>query len=390
MAGIYIHIPFCKSKCLYCDFFSSVDLFLIPDFIFAVNREMEIMHAYLDDEQVETIYFGGGTPSLLSPDDLSALLNRVKSLFPVSENSEITVEVNPDDLSLTYALRLLESGFNRISIGVQSLSDRILGTLGRRHDAASAIAAIHNAVSAGFKNISVDLIYGIPGLANEQWIDTLKQLLSLPVQHLSAYHLTIEKNTPLHRLVFSGRFKPVHEKISEQHYLSLIEICGNCGFRQYEVSNFAYPGFVSRHNTNYWKHKKYLGIGPGAHSFNLYARRWNSKNILGYLNGVQNNQIPFESEILTPTDHFNEYILTGLRTTDGINMDEIRKLFGEYFYQHCINIAKELIQPDISTFDGRVFRLLARGLFLSDSVIVQFMQSNDSSVKTDGFSRTDA
>lgn len=314
MAGIYIHIPFCRQKCYYCDFYKTVNTTLKPKFLQSLKAEAKVRKNYLGNEAVETIYFGGGTPSVLEAGELADILKHLKELFEVQENAEITFEANPDDLIPAYLEAIKQAGINRLSVGIQALQNRHLQKMNRRHDASQAIEAIHNAAKIGFNNISVDLIYGLPGLTESEWEDSLNQVFDLPVQHLSAYHLTYHEGTAFYTWLKKGTLRELSETESVKQFEILIDKAASAGFEQYEISNFARKELYSQHNTSYWQGKKYLGLGPSAHSFDQQSRRWNTSHVESYIKAIDNGLAFSEEEILSEKDRYNEYILTRIRT----------------------------------------------------------------------------
>jgi oxygen-independent coproporphyrinogen-3 oxidase len=369
MSGIYIHIPFCKVKCNYCDFYKSTDLSYKNAVIHAIEAELALRKAYLTDKRIETIYLGGGTPSLLNKEELVALLGQIKSSFSVSSEAEITVEANPDDLTPAYLNQLSEVGFNRLSIGIQSFSDNDLKLMGRRHNAQQAVDAVKNAQGAGFGNISVDLIYGIPGMTFEQWQTNLEKVFGLNIQHLSAYHLTYHEGTPFWMKRKRGVLKEVEEEESLRQFEALIAASNEHGFIHYEISNFAVEGYYSKHNSSYWKQVEYLGLGPSAHSFNKTTRYWNPSNIGTYLKAIEQGKTAGEFETLTTIDKFNEYLITGLRTIWGIDKAFILKEFGEQILHALeLNVDKLLPSGVIEVKDNRVF-ITKKGIFISDKIV---------------------
>ena len=323
MAGIYFHIPFCKRICAYCDFFRSADLSRMNETIEAMHRELEAQRDYLHERRIRTIYFGGGTPSLCTPQTLQGLIGHAAELYDCSAVEETTVEANPDDLTPSYLEGLRGAGIDRLSVGVQSFDDACLRLMNRRHTAAQAEQAIRTAQNAGFGNITLDLIFGIPGFGSDVLRRSLERALALGVQHISAYHLTIEPQTVFGRRMLCGEFRPVGEDVSEAEFLIVHDTLTGAGYEHYEVSNYALPGFRARHNAAYWSGAEYLGIGPGAHSYDGHERHWAVSSIARYLGGA-----PYESETLTETDRFNEYVMTSLRTAEGLDTRRVAACFG--------------------------------------------------------------
>lgn len=327
MAGIYIHIPFCKSICHYCDFHRSASLRHLPSFLGALGKEIDLRSKYLKNKTIETIYIGGGTPSVLSADQLNTIFNKLFTRFSPLAEAEITLEANPDDLPLPYLKSLKNTPVNRLSIGIQSFDDAVLRFLNRRHSARQALVAVENSVATGFENLSIDLIYGIPGFEFSLWKKTLETAFSLPIKHLSAYHLTLEVNTRFSLMKKRGELKEIGENESIKQMLFLQQKVSEAGFLQYEISNFCLPGFFSKHNTSYWFQKPYLGLGPSAHSFDLGSRSWNVANNLNYIKTIEKGEIPCQTEHLSETDRYNDYVLTRLRTMWGISEQFVEQNF---------------------------------------------------------------
>ena len=338
MAGIYTHIPFCKSVCGYCDFFRSTDLSRSSAYVEALKAELTANGEFLSDRQIKTVYFGGGTPSTLPPKIYTELIEQMAGIYDLSEVEEITLEANPDDLSSEYLKALADSPINRLSIGIQSLHDDELQFMNRRHDAATAIKVIKEAQCLGFDNISIDLIYGLPCSTTERWKENLKQALSLNIQHISAYHLGIEPRTRFGTLASKGKLKPVDEATSQEQYITLRETLLAHGFEHYEISNFALPEHHSRHNSSYWNDTQYLGLGAGAHSYDGHSRRWVAGNLGRYIALCPPTEI-YTREELTEDERYDEYIMTRLRTAKGVNIEELQKKFGarklQYFSQRA-------------------------------------------------------
>lgn len=369
MNGIYIHIPFCKKVCYYCDFHFTVS-FLQKDLIVdAIIKEIMLRKDYLDTKNLDTIYFGGGTPSVLSKSEIAKILDTVRNLFTVSSNTEITLEANPDDLKREYLQDLLDLGFNRLSIGTQSFHDEDLKWMNRRHNGSEAERSIKLSQDVGFHNLNIDLIYGLPQLTPERWAENLQKFFSLNVPHLSAYHLTIEPKTVFGYYKRKGRLTEIDEEQSLIHYHALINVMRENNYLHYEISNFCKEGFYSKHNTSYWKYGKYLGIGPSAHSFNGCTRQWNTRINSDYIKALDNGASFFEEEQLSEKERFNDYILTGLRTQWGVDEEIIKSKFGESFVAH---MEKEL-QRFIDTkhaykADSKIY-LSEEGMFISDKII---------------------
>ena len=322
MSGIYIHIPFCKKACFYCDFHFSVSFKIKEKIITAICQELIIRKDFFDPkETISSIYFGGGTPSVLSIKEIDEILGAVYSHYNVEKNAEITFECNPDDLTQDYLKELKFVGINRLSIGVQSFNDEYLKWMNRSHDASQSKKSIEYGAEAGFNNITLDLIYGLPQLSNKEWSANLNEALSLPVNHLSAYSLTMEENTPYIKLVNQGKYKKPSDDISSSHYQILVQQTTDLGWEHYEVSSFCKPGNYSKHNSSYWSGNKYIGVGPSAHSYDGNSRYWNVSDNKSYLECISTKKRYFESEELTVSNRVNEYLLTGLRTKWGVDLE---------------------------------------------------------------------
>lgn len=373
MAGLYIHIPFCKSRCSYCDFHSGVQLALLDRFADALRAELTSRVSYLKNDPLDTIYFGGGTPSLLSTEHLSSIFESIKSHWNISNCKEITLEANPDDLSEEKLEKLSKLPINRLSIGIQSFNDNELKILRRRHTAQQAVDAVKNAQKY-FSNISIDLMYGLPEQTISSWKDTISEALALNIQHVSAYHLTYEEGTLLERKRREGRISPVLEEESVAMYRLLQNMLHEKGIEQYEISNFAIPGFHSRHNSSYWRGINYLGIGPSAHSFDGESRQWNIANTLQYITGIEQGTSHFEKEVLSEIDKYNEMIMISLRTTDGISLERIEQEFGTNAKKELLKQSARFIESGIMLFEENRLHLSSGGLFLSDGIITDLMQ----------------
>jgi oxygen-independent coproporphyrinogen III oxidase len=326
MAGIYLHIPFCKQACHYCDFHFSTSLQYKDDVLQALVKEIQLQKNYLNGETIETIYFGGGTPSVLEPGEISLLIDTITRLHTVASDAEITLEANPDDLHKAKVQALRQTPVNRFSIGIQSFFDEDLAWMNRVHCANEAEAAVKRAQDTGFENITVDLIYGYPLLTDQKWKHNLTTVFELGVPHVSSYGMTVEPDTALASFISKKKQPPMNEQQSAEQFNILMDAMQANGFEHYEISNFCKPGHYSRHNSNYWKGAKYLGIGPSAHSYNGEARQWNVANNAKYVQSIIKNDIPAETEILTETDRLNEYIMTSLRTIWGLDLDRLNSI----------------------------------------------------------------
>lgn len=373
MAGIYFHIPFCKKRCNYCDFYKSTDLSFLNSYLKALKSELVERSNYLSDTEISTIYFGGGTPSLLSASDIEELISECKNLYNVNKGVEITLEANPDDLTFEYLNKIRNVGINRLSIGIQSFSDSDLQFMGRRHTSEQAINAVKDAQNVGFNNISVDLIYGIPGMSSDQWNNNLNEVFNLQIQHISAYHLTYHENTYLWNELQKGKIREIDEESSLIQFNQLIEQTLANGFIQYEVSNFAKEDFYSKHNSSYWKQIEYLGLGPSAHSYNGISRQWNISDVKKYIELISGKQIYYEREILSVNDQFNDYIITSLRTIWGVNLDLIKQKYDDNYLQHTLDVSTGYINSSLVEKIDNVIRLTKKGIFISDGIITDFM-----------------
>jgi len=373
MAGIYLHIPFCRKRCHYCDFFKSTDLRPKTRIIEALKQELILRSGELDSDEVNTIYLGGGTPSVLVVGELKDLLQTIKSGFNVSPEAEITMEANPDDLSQAILSYLREVGYNRLSMGIQSFSEADLKLMNRRHGVFQAVQSVKWAKKAGFSNISIDLIYGLPNQNLAEWERNVETAIELDVQHISAYNLTYHEGTVFYDQLKQGILKELPDELSLQQFQLMIRRLKEAGFEHYEISNFCKSGFYSKHNSSYWKNEKYLGIGPSAHSFDLTSRRWNVSSIHEYLDGVENRKPYSESEILSVYDRYNDYIITGLRTIWGISEEFIKREFPEKFWIHFRQIKEKNIQTGhVISLPDKVC-LSQDGLFISDKIMADFM-----------------
>jgi oxygen-independent coproporphyrinogen III oxidase len=329
LAGIYIHIPFCKQRCHYCNFHFSTSLHYKNEFLQALLNEMKLQQHYLGTQLVKTIYFGGGTPSLLSPQELATITEALHTYWQVQPGAEITLEANPDDVTEESLAGWKQAGINRLSIGIQSLNDAELQWMNRAHTAEEARMVIDKARKAGFEDFSVDLIYGSPLLSDEQWMATVQWVLEQQITHLSCYGLTVEPQTPLDKFIRTGQRTQVSNEQQSRQFLLLMDALQQAGWEHYEISNFARPGHRSRHNSAYWQGKHYLGLGPSAHSFNGHTRQWNVAHNRQYIEALEKGELLFEKEALTPVQQLNEYIMTSLRLLEGCNLAMIAEEFGE-------------------------------------------------------------
>jgi len=374
MSGIYIHIPFCKRKCSYCDFFTVNFSKYTELFTAAISKEIADRSDYLNNHKIDTIYFGGGTPSQLKAADFEKIFRSIADHFVISNHSEITFEGNPDDLTADYLQSISHLPFNRISIGIQSFDDTELKRINRRHSALQAIEAVEACKKKGFRNISIDLIFGLPEQTNDNWIKQLRTAIDLNIQHISVYGLTFEENTPLWSLREKGKVIQIEDEKMNKMYIDAIDILTGAGFEQYEISNFAKPDFRSRHNSAYWRQEPYLGVGPSAHSYDGKSRRWNVSSIEKYLSGINNNFPCFEEEILSVNDKYNDYVMLALRTTDGIDLRFIETNFGKEFSDYCLESIKTFIDTEKIKQKNNQLRLNTGGMLISNLIISEIMK----------------
>lgn len=373
MFSLYIHVPFCAMRCVYCDFFSNTDTRYKEPYLRAIEKEMELRGEYIDDDTLETIYLGGGTPSRLSGNDLERIFNAISRRFSITEGAEITLEANPDDIRPDYLSALRDLPINRISMGIQSFRPEDLRLLNRRHDREQAIRAVELCQAHGFTNLSIDLIYGLPGQTPEAWEENLRQAIRLGTPHLSAYHLTYEEGTALYKRLQAGQVEPVDEEVSVTLFHILTERMAEAGFQHYEISNFARPGFHARHNSAYWTGKPYLGLGPSAHSYNRTSREWNVASLPLYLRGIESGQPATERETLDLSTRYNDFIITGLRTMWGISLDKLRTEFGEALLAYCQKQARPYIQRGLLRQENDRLALSQAGILLSDGIMSELM-----------------
>ena len=372
MSGIYIHIPFCRSKCAYCNFFSLVIEKKINDFVVALKREIVSRKNYLSGEKVETIYFGGGTPSLLPTNYVGEILEILNKNFDIVSKPEITLEANPDTINRDQLLSLKRLGVNRISVGIQSFHDDDLKYLGRKHDSRHALQIVDDLKSVDFDKLTLDLIYGIPTLTEEKWNKNLDIFFSSEISHLSAYALTVEPKTILGQKIEKGDLQDVNEEETIRHYEILIEKTKENGFEHYEISNFAKEGFYSQHNSIYWKDVSYLGLGPSAHSYDRKSRQWNVANLTQYINSDFDADTDFfEKEILTKEDKFNEYVMTSLRTSWGCDVEKIELDYGISYKNHFLKNVKNYLDKGIMLKNNNNFVLTDKGMLFADGIAME-------------------
>lgn len=369
MPGIYVHIPFCKSKCIYCDFYSIALPSLIPDYCKALLSEIEQRKQIFSGKTINSIYFGGGTPSMLEIGAIDGIISSIRKNYIIDSNAEITLEANPENLNAEYLRGLRQIGINRLSIGIQSFDDATLKFLKRRHSASEAIESVETAAKCGFDNISIDLIYGISGLSDEQWRKELETAFSLPITHLSCYCLGIEEKTLLHKYLCENKYTPSDEETCLRQFLAFDKLSAEHGFDHYEISNAGKPDKHSRHNSSYWDRSEYLGLGPGAHSYYGNSRSWNIANVKEYIECISKGEPYSTSENLSPADILEETIMLGLRTAQGIKLSEIETNFGKVNADR-IRIAISKLQAELYNLDGDNLKLTPNGMFVSDSIIV--------------------
>lgn len=374
VAGIYIHIPFCKQACYYCDFHFSTSLKKKSELVHALCLELEMRKSEVT-EVVETIYFGGGTPSLLTSDELTTILNGVYSNYRVKEHPEITLESNPDDLTLQKITELANTKVNRLSIGIQSFFEEDLKLMNRAHTAEESMVCIKNA-SAYFKNITIDLIYGMPNMSNERWLENVNKAISLGIPHISCYALTVEPKTALESFIRKGLVSPLDDEMAKSHYELLIAETEKMGFINYEFSNFGKEGFESVNNMAYWTGRPYLGVGPSAHSYDGLVRSWNINNNSKYIKSLKEGKLPIEREVLTVNDKYNEYIMTRLRTHWGISLTEIADLFGNTYHDYLMVQAENFIENGYLTLEKGRLKVTKEGKFLSDGIAADLFLVN--------------
>jgi oxygen-independent coproporphyrinogen-3 oxidase len=367
MSGIYIHIPFCKQACHYCDFHFSTSMKKKDEMVLALAKEIIMRKSEFGNDVVETIYFGGGTPSVLSNEEINFLISEVYKNYNVSENPEITLEANPDDLSSERILELSKSPINRLSIGIQSFYEEDLKMMNRAHNSAEAKKCLEEATKY-FDNISLDLIYGIPGLTDEMWKQNIETALSFGIPHISSYALTVEPKTALRKLIDTGKIAEPQDEVASNHFMILVETLQKNGFIHYELSNFGKENYFSRNNSAYWLGKKYIGIGPSAHSYDGEKRGWNIANNSLYLKSIQENILPIETEILSKTDRYNEYIMTGLRTIWGVSLERIEKEFGLDYLDYLQKQSRKFLNDDLLSIENNILKPTAKGKFLTDGI----------------------
>ncbi|MEN8839441.1 MAG: radical SAM family heme chaperone HemW [Flavobacteriales bacterium] len=368
LAGIYIHIPFCKKACVYCDFHFSTSMKNKTELIGCINKELKEKKQYLNTNSIQTIYFGGGTPSVLNQEELTSILSTIKKEYKVDDSAEITLEANPDDLTPEKLAIIWGSGVNRLSIGIQSFIARDLAFMNRSHTILQATNAIRYAKEIGFNNITIDLIYGIPNLTDIEWKRNIKKALELDVNHISAYCLTSEERTAMHHDIAKGKYELPSEDITSQQFKTLVSTLEENGYEQYEISNFSKKGHNSRHNSSYWKQTHFLGVGPSAHSFNGKTRRWNVSNNARYIKGANEDNWIADEEVLDEQTRYNEYVMTSLRTSWGIDSLFIKSNFSSRFMAHFTKESKRFILDNSLIQRGNTFTLSQSGKLLADRI----------------------
>jgi oxygen-independent coproporphyrinogen-3 oxidase len=367
MAGIYIHIPFCRKACHYCNFHFSTSLQKAPEILKSIEKEMEIRSEELKEE-INTIYFGGGTPSLIESEAIASMLNQAKKYFKIAPDAEITLEANPDDINIQKAKSWKSIGINRFSLGIQSFADENLQWMNRAHNAVQSFAAIDTIRNAGFENFSIDLIYGTPGQTKEGWIKDVETALKLNIPHLSCYALTVEEKTALHTLIEKGEKQEVNQDEQAERFNVLMELTAEAGYHHYEISNLALPGFESKHNSSYWEGFSYLGFGPSAHSYDGKKRKWNIANNIKYAESISKRILPFEEEILSQNDKLNEYTMTSIRRSKGIEKNRLMQLGGESRLSEIQKMIQPYMESNKVVEDEKGWRLTNEGKFFADGI----------------------
>lgn len=372
MSGIYIHIPFCKQACYYCDFHFSTSLAHKSELINAIIKEIEIQKNYFGNEKVETIYFGGGTPSILLESEINLIIDKLNKCFKIENNAEISLEANPDDLNSNKLRQLKNATINRLSIGIQTFDDTILKYLNRVHSGEEALNSVRVAQEYGFENLNLDLIYGSELTTNKVLENDLETFKSLNIQHISAYNLTIENKTVFGNYLKRGKISPINDSKSAEQYILIEEYLKNIGFEHYEISNYALPYYYSKHNKSYWEQKKYLGIGPSAHSFNGTERHFTVKNNANYIKSINDGIIPSETEILSRENKINEYLMTGLRTIWGCDLNHLLTL--DYDLENLkYNVLNEYLSKSYITIENKKLILTNKGRLFTDSIVLELM-----------------
>ncbi len=375
MSGIYIHIPFCKQACHYCDFHFSTSMKKKDEMVLALAKEIKIRKSEFGNDVIETIYFGGGTPSILTTTEINFLIDEVHKNFDVAENPEITLEANPDDLSKERIVELSKSPINRLSIGIQSFFEEDLQMMNRAHNSDEAKKCLEEAIKY-FDNISLDLIYGIPGMSNDKWKQNIETALSFGIPHISSYALTVEPKTALNKLIQTGKIAKPNDDLAQEHFSILVETLEKNGFIHYELSNFGKENYFSKNNSAYWLGKKYIGIGPSAHSYDGISRSWNVSNNAIYLKALNENKLANETEILSKTDRYNEYIMTGLRTIWGVSLDRITSEFGSDYLEYLQQQAQKYLDDSLLSIEENILKATKKGKFLTDGIASDLFMIN--------------
>ncbi|MGO4904758.1 radical SAM family heme chaperone HemW [Flavobacterium sp. W20_MBD1_R3] len=374
MSGIYIHIPFCKQACHYCDFHFSTSMKKKDEMVLAIAKEIQmrkseflLLDGAQNDHKIETIYFGGGTPSVLTSEEINFLIAAVYSNYAVIDNPEITLEANPDDLSSERIIELSKSKINRLSIGIQSFFEDDLRLMNRAHNSAEARKCLEESAKY-FDNISLDLIYGIPGMSNEKWKQNIATALSFGIPHISSYALTVEPKTALNKLIQTGKIAAPIDEVTQEHFAILVETLEAKDFIHYELSNFGKENYFSKNNSAYWLGKKYIGIGPSAHSYDGISRSWNVSNNSIYLKSIQEDKLPNEIEILSVMDRYNEYVMTGLRTIWGVSLDRVKTEFGIEYLEYLKKQVQKFLDDDLVLVQNNILKPTKKGKFLTDGI----------------------
>ncbi|WP_187477654.1 radical SAM family heme chaperone HemW [Amniculibacterium sp. G2-70] len=366
---IYIHIPYCKQKCSYCNFHFSTSIHSKDDFLLALHKEIDLREKELESKRLKTLYFGGGTPSLLSVDEIKRILEKIQKYFDLDSNIEITLEANPDDLTAKYVKELSTSGINRLSVGVQSFFDEDLKLMNRAHNASEADSAIKRAQDIGLENISIDLIYGSPTSNLEMWKENLNKTIVLQVPHVSSYALTVEPKTALNQWIKSGKISSPNESHQNEEFYWMVDFLKNQGFEHYEISNFAKPGFHSKHNAAYWKYQPYLGLGPSAHSYDgRNTRSWNVSNNIHYIRDLNQEKLPKEEETLSDYDRYNEALMIGLRTSWGLSLNWMKSNFSDKFMEHLEQSIQPKMDQGILEIENGYLKIPEKHWFMADGI----------------------
>ncbi len=371
MAGIYIHIPFCKKACHYCNFHFSTQIKQIDTFVDALLIEIELRKNYLN-EPIQTIYFGGGTPSLLDPDQINLIVSKIRAHYNLNELQEFTIEANPDDITPNNLASWKSMGVNRLSIGIQSFQNESLAWMNRAHEVKQSHQAIQMAQEAGFSNISIDLIYGTPLYTKEHLLADLNIIKDYQIPHVSCYALTVEEKTALHSMIQKGKMQNIVSEDQAQHFELIVDYLNNIGFEHYEISNFAIPGMRSQHNSSYWKSLPYIGFGPSAHSYNGTSRQWNPANNALYIQSLEKKELLFEIEQLDQVAQYNEYMMISLRCMEGFDLTQIEQKFGEAYVEHTKTIIQQLANQQLLTLTNNGYCLSKSAKFLADGIASEF------------------